>query len=510
MSGLSKENSDKIHRNLLIFIIACCLPFMLVESNAFKDFIFCLNPKYKVPSQKKLRSLLTDLYREKIELLKSKLLSIKFLSITTDGWTSCQNYSYISATAHFISEKNNFISFCLGFAYLNGCHDADNLKDALLKILEKFKVDDKIMSVVSDNATNVRNCLNSLKVSLNIQPIRCMGHVLRLVVKNVINLVEEGENDSSSKFFFIAKTLTKCRKIVTSFNHSSQLNGLLEESQIQQGVERNHILHLIQDVKTRWHSTFLMAERMLKLHSYVKDIFNSKQQYKDMRKNLLDEDEIVNLKETVKALVSFNQVSVLLSGDTYATCSLIIPKSLQTYKDSYELENNSFLLCATFLDPNYKSFQFFEKYEKKKYLKCVKEFLSDFYLTKKLCDIIPVKKVTIKSKKFKLSFDDEDYDSGNDSDKIISLDLKKEISGYRKLSVNEQNVLHFWHQNQDVFPILYCISTMILCTPATSAPSERLFSDALNNLYAKRNRMTTECFQMLMFLYENLEFFNLV
>ena len=65
---------------------------------------------------------------------------------------------------------------------------------------------------------------------------------------------------------------------------------------MRQGVERNHGLHLIQDVKTRWHSTFLMAERMLKLHSYVKDIFNSKQQYKDMRQHLLDEDEVVNLK----------------------------------------------------------------------------------------------------------------------------------------------------------------------------------------------------------------------
>ena len=111
MSGLSKEVSDKIDRALLIFIIACCLPFMLVESNAFKEFVLCLNPKYKVPCRKKLRSLLTDLYREKVELLKSKLLSIKVLSITTDGWTSCQNYSYISATAHFISDKTNFISF---------------------------------------------------------------------------------------------------------------------------------------------------------------------------------------------------------------------------------------------------------------------------------------------------------------------------------------------------------------------------------------------------------------
>ena len=257
-----------------------------------------------------------------------------------------------------------------------------------------------------------------------------------------------------------------------------------------------------------------------------------------MRKNLLDEDEIVNLRETVKALESFNQVSVLLSGDTYATCSLIIPsikylekqlnkkktdtpalivqlkshllECLQDYKDSYEIENNSFLLCATFLDPNYKTFPFFESYEKKKYMKIVKEFLADFYVTKKISEIIQIEKVTTESKKFKLSFDDADDDSESDTDTFITLDLKKEINEYTRLAVNQQNVLEFWRQNQFTLPILYCISTMILCTPATSAPSERLFSDAQNNLYDKRNRMTADCFQMLMFLYENLEFFNLL
>ena len=137
MNDLSKENSDKIDRALLIFIIACCLPFMLVESNAFKEFVLCLNPKYKVPCRKKLRSLLTELYREKVELLKLKL-SIKVLSITTDGWTSCQNYSYISATAHFISDKTNFISFCFGFAYLNGRHDAVNDADNFAKNRSKI------------------------------------------------------------------------------------------------------------------------------------------------------------------------------------------------------------------------------------------------------------------------------------------------------------------------------------------------------------------------------------
>ena len=82
-------------------------------------------------------------------------------------------------------------------------------------------------------------------------------------------------------------------------------------------------------------------------------------------------------------------------------------------------------MCATFLDPNYKSFQFFEKYEKKKYLKSVKEFLSDFYLAKRVREIIPIKKVTNESKKFKLSFDDEEDDSGSDSDKKCKLISKK-------------------------------------------------------------------------------------
>jgi hypothetical protein len=67
-----------------------------------------------------------------------------------------------------------------------------------------------------------------------------------------------------------------------------------------------------------------MAERMLKLHSYVKNIFNSKQQYKEMRKNLLKDIELENLKETVKGLECFNQISALLSGDSYVTCSLIV------------------------------------------------------------------------------------------------------------------------------------------------------------------------------------------
>jgi len=49
------------------------------------------------------------------------------------------------------------------------------------------------------------------------------------------------------------------------------------------GVEKKNVNRLVQDVKTRWHSTFLMAERMLKLHKYIKLIVNDKSQQKNLK-----------------------------------------------------------------------------------------------------------------------------------------------------------------------------------------------------------------------------------
>ncbi len=68
------------------------------------------------------------------------------------------------------------------------------------------------MGTVSDNAPNIRNCLNSLKICMNIEPVRCIAHVFQLIVKNVIDIVDEGEKDESSKFYQIGQTFTKCRK----------------------------------------------------------------------------------------------------------------------------------------------------------------------------------------------------------------------------------------------------------------------------------------------------------
>jgi len=53
------------------------------------------------------------------------------------------------------------------------------------------------------------------------------------------------------------------------------------------------------------------------------------------------------------------------------------------------------------------------------------------------------------------------------------------------------------------YPILARLARIYLAVPATSTPSERLFSDAGNLLTSKRSRINAELFKRMMFLKRN-------
>ena len=71
-----------------------------------------------------------------------------------------------------------------------------------------------------------------------------------------------------------------------------------------------------------------------------------------------------------------------------------------------------------------------------------------------------------------------------------------------KISFN-QCPFNWWLNKKNKYPILSKMARIHLAIPATSTPSERLFSDAGNLLSAKRSRMNSELFQRIMFLKRN-------
>lgn len=317
---------EKIDEYLLILIVFCFLPFSIVESEYFANFVHSLNSNYKIPTRKKLRSLLHDKYEKRKQDLIRKLASIDFISITTDSWTSCQNYNYLSLTCHFL-ENFEFRSFALSFKNLLGGHTADNLKENILGFLEEFSLKNKIFSIVTDNAANIRKTVQD--INLNHEPVRCTGHVLQLIVKKFIQTCENFYKDNEHEaidtepmksYHKVGNILSKCRAIVCSFNHSCQLKELLENQQSNE----EECLNLIQDVKTRWHSTLSMIQRVHKLHSFIETIFH-RQEYKNLKANLLKSNELSDLELLIQVLTPFERVSETLSGETYVTSAMIIP-----------------------------------------------------------------------------------------------------------------------------------------------------------------------------------------
>ena len=62
---------------------------------------------------------------------------------------------------------------------------------------------------------------------------------------------------------------------------------------------------------------------------------------------------------------------------------------------------------------------------------------------------------------------------------------------------------HWWRNHKKQFPILSELARRFLIIPATSVPSEWLFSDAGNNMTNKRTTISPKIFRECIFLKRN-------
>lgn len=88
----------------------------------------------------------------------------------------------------------------------------------------------------------------------------------------------------------------------------------------------------------------------------------------------------------------------------------------------------------------------------------------------------------------------------------VEEDDKDEVQRYINSQFNfttwdEDNLLSFWELHKSSFPLLAKVARMILCIPASSAASERVFSSAGRVLEARRNRLNPGTVDAILFLH---------
>jgi hypothetical protein len=104
---------------VVMFLVSSNLPFSLVESQGFKNFMNYLCPKAHVKtrntfSQWKLNLVNENLKADVDQVLKKDLKTCSQMALTTDCWTAKNQEPFMSLTLHYISDSFKLESMHLG------------------------------------------------------------------------------------------------------------------------------------------------------------------------------------------------------------------------------------------------------------------------------------------------------------------------------------------------------------------------------------------------------------
>ena len=483
-------------------------PLSVVEDKGFRQLVHALDPKYTIVSRQHLtQKLLPAKYSEEKTKLLFDLGKADHVAITTDQWTSRANDAYTTFTAHFIDDRWELTSAVLSTRSDRKRHTAINLSDEMKRCLEEFKITHKVSAVVTDNAKNITNAV-ALTQAENAVDDRhaCFAHTLNLVVRHAL------DNDAQSN-----KMISKVKNIVTFFNSSTQANNELRKAQ------GDKYRKLKQDVVTRWNSTYVMLASYKALH---KDICSILAQNNKSYMNLSESDiylldaslEVlsVNMESTeemsCKKFTSISKIIplvTLLEEITSESTTSLAKKLLSQLSDYFgDVQDIKLLSMTTMLDPRFKNKMFTNE---------TVRLRAESELREEMSKVIPIndetkesdsstcieEKPTKKKVQKKSLWDKYDKEIEKEkkapASKTASMIEFDSYIGLERIN-RKEDPLEWWRKHEAHLPRLSKLAKKYLAIPATSVPSERVFSKAGELVSARRANLKPKNVDMILFL----------
>jgi len=156
-------------------------PMHLVEGKSFLELMAFLEPGYKVPSSAHISTLVMRKHSVAWNALK-EILSKEAVAVglTTDIWTSIATDAYITVSCHYISPEWEMRSFVLATKEFPERRTAIEIAQMLKEITTDFKIQDKVVCVVHDQASNMELAGTLLLEEQGWNTLKCTAHCLQL------------------------------------------------------------------------------------------------------------------------------------------------------------------------------------------------------------------------------------------------------------------------------------------------------------------------------------------
>jgi hypothetical protein len=259
----------------------------------------------------------------------------------------------------------------------------------------------------------------------------------------------------------------------------------------------------------------------------INDELDDSEEETDSDESELDDDEPIiirphkhNLRKKTKINYSESSKKQKNLDKESATSDDLIKRVLIKIVETlhfYWKDPNQYMLISTILDPKYKNLTFLLDSSNSLDLKSQTEtelqiMFDDLNFELNPNINMPAEETTeiIKT-------------SSNNEDSIFNVLFGSENQYYKKTNevdnyINESitekaepntNPYIWWNSHKNKFPVLSILARKFLSIPATSVPSEQLFSDAGNNMTSKRTALKPKFFQELLFVKRNSKYINI-
>ncbi|XP_041834229.1 E3 SUMO-protein ligase ZBED1-like [Melanotaenia boesemani] len=539
----NSPRAKAITRSIAVYIVKDMRPFSTVENEGFQEMIRTLEPKYSIPSRPHFSQMvMPELYRQVKAHVVAVLGEATNVAITTDRWTSRATQSYVTITAHVITAEWEMVSFVLQTHPLFEKHSGSNIAQVLRDSVSEWKLERPKhgIAVVTDNARNMDVAVREAGLEPH---IKCFAHTLNLATQAGLAVLR------------VSRLLGRIRRIVSFFHRSPSATAVLASKQKALNQDNRH--KLIMDVTTRWNSSLDMVERFLEQQAAVAAALLSA----DIRRNAceidtLDSSDIRDAEDVVKFLKPLKTATTVLSDEHNPTVSLILPlkhmieQTMRQYEDDsvtvtsikaailsnlsdrYAREYHHLLEC-TAVDPRFHTLPHLEENQRQDVFQRLKDKAvqlhnqTSLYVENtsdartepsastpaaqqvtELTDTAtaqpsppPPKKTALEDLLEGTFVTPAQAAPGNHMNGV-----ETEISRYRSEAAIPLTScpLKWWKENSEIYPLLSPLAKAYLTTPATSVPSERVFSTAGDIVTLQRSQLLPENVDILVFLKKNM------
>ncbi|XP_041468262.1 E3 SUMO-protein ligase ZBED1-like [Lytechinus variegatus] len=525
------RRSEEITECIVSLVAKDGLPISCVEGEGLRGLIRTLEPGYTMPTRRTVTNRLKALYDVKRNSVRELLGEVPSVALTTDCWTSVGTKDYMTVTAHAIGDRWQRRNFILETKPVRGIEDEDEpqrhttqaLQNQLRRVTEEWGLMNKVVGVVHDNAANVRRVGEGILAN----DIGCAAHTLQLCINSALNSVPSIRSMSAA-----------ATRLVGHFKHSVIATNALESEQRQMGIEEHK---LIQAVKTRWNSTFDMLRRLKEQRWAVCRVLSNRRytNQTDARTLELTDHQWRLLEGLLDSLEPFKVATTVLSGEEHTTSSVVGPfmagildhhltigeddlPGVQSFKRKAADElTRRFDLCpatdrgtaeaspitptlkASALDPRHKRMSFVADSTREAVISAIREELPPPVPKRRRADGRDEDQPSTSALDFLLTGTKEAADDrGEEEAEVVD-----EVDAYlqRPAPPRATDPLLWWRDNEDAHPRVAQLAKKYLTLPATSVPSERVFSSAGNIVNKKRSCLEPENVDMLVFLKGNLK-----